>query len=107
MQFDYFALEQRWRCPARGELFLSSKHELPASFSSDVPTRTNPDPVISRRMPSSGMWLRVGVVRTDVWDERVASVFRLKCISELGTTLIVTGKLLVLLRSVLQFVNCC
>jgi hypothetical protein len=39
---------------------------------------------------------RVGLVRTDVSDERVASLIRVKRISELGT------RLAVILRSVLQ-----
>jgi hypothetical protein len=29
-------------------------------------------------MPSSGMWRRVGLVRTDVSEERVASIFRVE-----------------------------
>jgi hypothetical protein len=29
-------------------------------------------------MPSSGMWRRVGLVRTDVSEERVASIFKVE-----------------------------
>jgi hypothetical protein len=29
-------------------------------------------------MPSSGMWRRVGLLSTDVSEERVASIFRVK-----------------------------
>jgi hypothetical protein len=35
-------------------------------------------PLISRRMPSSKMWLRVTVVRTDVSEERIISIIRVK-----------------------------
>jgi hypothetical protein len=44
-------------------------------------------------MPSSGMWLRVGLVRTDVAEEHVASSIRMERIRELGTTLAVTSRL--------------
>jgi hypothetical protein len=40
---------------------------------------------ISGRMPSSGMWRRIALVRTDVSEDRIASVIRVKRISELGT----------------------
>jgi hypothetical protein len=35
------------------------------------------------RMPSSGLWRRVGIVRTDVSEESVASMFRVEIICEL------------------------
>jgi hypothetical protein len=40
-------------------------------------------------VPSSGMWRRLGVVRTDVSEERVVTIFRVERISELRTTLAV------------------
>jgi hypothetical protein len=43
-----------------------------------------------RRMPSSGMLLRVTLVRTDASEERIASI-RVTRIGELGTTLAVTS----------------
>jgi hypothetical protein len=43
-------------------------------------------------MPSSWMWRHAGIVRTDVSEERVTSIFRVQRISELGT-LAVTSKL--------------
>jgi hypothetical protein len=42
-------------------------------------------------MPSSGMLRRVALVRTDVSEERIASVIRVTKIGELGTSLAVTG----------------
>jgi hypothetical protein len=42
-------------------------------------------------MPSSRMLRRVALVRTDVSEERVASMIRVTRISELGTTLAVTS----------------
>jgi hypothetical protein len=42
-------------------------------------------------MPSSGMLLRVTLVRTNVLEERIASVIRVERIGELGTTLAVTS----------------
>jgi hypothetical protein len=42
------------------------------------------------RMPSSGMWRRVAPVRTDVSQERSASIIRVKGIRELRRTLAVT-----------------
>jgi hypothetical protein len=38
-------------------------------------------------MPSSGMLRRVGLVRTDVSEASIASIIRVKRVSELGTTL--------------------
>jgi hypothetical protein len=42
-------------------------------------------------MPSSGMGRRVVLVRTDVSEERIASIIRVERISELGTALVVTS----------------
>jgi hypothetical protein len=45
-------------------------------------------------MSSSGMWHRVGLLRTDVSEERtesVASIFKAEIINELGKTLPVTS----------------
>jgi hypothetical protein len=43
-------------------------------------------------MASSGMLRRVVLVRTDVSEERVFSIFKVKRMNELGTTLAVTIK---------------
>jgi hypothetical protein len=42
-------------------------------------------------MPSSGMLRRVALVRTDVSEESISSIIRVKRIGELGTTLAVTA----------------
>jgi hypothetical protein len=42
-------------------------------------------------MPSYGMLRRVALVRTDIAEERIASIIRVTRISELGTTLAVTS----------------
>jgi hypothetical protein len=42
-------------------------------------------------MPSSGMLRRVDLVRTDVSEERIASIIRVTKIGELRTTLAVTS----------------
>jgi hypothetical protein len=47
-------------------------------------------------MASSGMLRRVALVRTDVSEELSASVIKVTRIVELGTTLAVTGKKLML-----------
>jgi hypothetical protein len=43
-----------------------------------------------KRMPSSGMFRRVALVRTDVLEERVTSIIRATRIGEIGKTLAVT-----------------
>jgi hypothetical protein len=48
-------------------------------------------PKLTRRMPYSGMLRRVGFVRTDVLEQRSASIIRVTRIRELGTTLAVTS----------------
>jgi hypothetical protein len=48
-------------------------------------------------MPSSRMLRPVALVRTDVSEERIASIIRMTIIDELGTTLAVTSN-----RSILQ-----
>jgi hypothetical protein len=42
-------------------------------------------------MPSSGMFRRMALVRTEVWDESTASIMRVARIGELGTTLAITN----------------
>jgi demethoxyubiquinone hydroxylase (CLK1/Coq7/Cat5 family) len=42
-------------------------------------------------MPSSGMLRRVALVRTDVSEERIASIIRVTRIGELGTMQAVTS----------------
>jgi hypothetical protein len=42
-------------------------------------------------MPSSGMFLRVDLLRTDVSEARIASIIRVTRIGELGTRLAVTS----------------
>jgi hypothetical protein len=44
-----------------------------------------------KRIPSSGTLCHVALVRTDVSEERSASIIRVTRISELGTTLAVTS----------------
>jgi hypothetical protein len=48
-------------------------------------------------MPSSGMLPRVAFVRTDVSEECISSIIKVKTIGQLGTTLAVTNN-----RSTLQ-----
>jgi hypothetical protein len=43
-------------------------------------------PRLLRRMPSSGVWRKVGDVRTDVSEERIASIIKVSKIGELGTS---------------------
>jgi hypothetical protein len=42
-------------------------------------------------MPCSGMLRRVALVRTDVLEERIASIFRVARIGELGLTVFFTA----------------
>jgi hypothetical protein len=49
------------------------------------------------KMQSSGMLRRVALVRTDISEERIASIIRATRIGELGTTLAVISSLLCLL----------
>jgi hypothetical protein len=44
------------------------------------------------RITFSGMWCRVGLVKTDVSEESIASIIRVERVSELGTTLAVTRR---------------
>jgi hypothetical protein len=50
------------------------------------------NPVILRRMASSGMLSRVALVRTDVSEEPSASFIRVTRFGKLGTTIAVTSK---------------
>jgi hypothetical protein len=49
-----------------------------------------------RTMSTYGMWRRVVLVRTDVSEEHIASIFRVKIISEVGTTLKLTSNCITL-----------
>jgi hypothetical protein len=51
------------------------------------------------RMPPSGMLRRVALVRTDVSEQRIASIIRVTRIGELGTTSEVTSNRRILLIS--------
>jgi hypothetical protein len=42
-------------------------------------------------MPSSWIWCRVALLRTDVSEERIASIITVQRITKLGTTLAVTN----------------
>jgi hypothetical protein len=42
-------------------------------------------------MPSSGIFRRVALVRTDITEERITSITRVTRIGELGATLAVTS----------------
>jgi hypothetical protein len=75
------------------------------SFFPTIPQSLDNINDLFRRMPSSGMLGRVALVRTDVSEERSASIVRVTRISELGTTLAVisnrrTLRISSLLRSV-------
>jgi hypothetical protein len=52
-----------------------------------TPTRLLPSRNIYWRMPSSGMLRRVDLIRTEVSEDRIASIIRATRICELGTTL--------------------
>jgi hypothetical protein len=43
-------------------------------------------------MPSSGMLRRVALVGTDVWEEHIASIIRVRGIIELGTLAITNDR---------------
>jgi hypothetical protein len=53
-------------------------------------------------MPSSGMLRRVALVRTDVPEERSASIMRVTRIGELGTTLAVISNRRTLRRNTMR-----
>jgi hypothetical protein len=46
-----------------------------------------------QKKPSSGMWRRVGVLRANVVEERVASIFRVERVHELEITLAAISRL--------------
>jgi hypothetical protein len=48
--------------------------------------------IVPRGMPSSGLWRRVSLVRTNVSEKRIASIIRVTRIGELGTMLVITSK---------------
>jgi hypothetical protein len=52
-----------------------------------VPQRRHATFPLQSQMPSSGMWHRVALVRTDVSEERIASIIRVTRIGAVGTTL--------------------
>jgi hypothetical protein len=52
-------------------------------------------------MPSSGAWRLIGLVRTDVSEKHIASIFRGEGIGKLLTTLTVTGVLM--METILSF----
>jgi hypothetical protein len=52
-------------------------------------------------MPSSGMLRRIGLVRTDVLEEFIASIIRVERVIELGTTLILNS--VMFLRNVASY----
>jgi demethoxyubiquinone hydroxylase (CLK1/Coq7/Cat5 family) len=53
-------------------------------------------------MSSSGMLRRMALVRTDVSEEHIASIIRVKRIGELGTTLAVTSNRSTLRRNTMS-----
>jgi hypothetical protein len=52
-----------------------------------------PGRIFSEERRLTGMWRHVALVRTDVWEERIATIIRVTRISALGTTLAVTSNL--------------
>jgi hypothetical protein len=54
-------------------------------------------------MPSFGMLRRVALVRTNVSEERIASIIRVTRIGELGTMLTVTSNQSTLRRNVFYY----
>jgi hypothetical protein len=58
-------------------------------------------------MVSSGMLRYVALVKTDVLEERIASIFRVTRIGELGTTLVVTSNRRRLRRNTKYFFAAC
>jgi hypothetical protein len=55
------------------------------------------------KMPSSGMWCHVALVRTYMLEEHITSIIKVKRISELGTMLAITSNSSLLL---LTFLAC-
>jgi hypothetical protein len=57
------------------------------------------------RMPSSVMLCRVALVRTDVPEERIASIIRLTRIGDIGKTLAVTRNRSMMRRNCMRYVG--
>jgi hypothetical protein len=57
-------------------------------------------------MPSFGMLRRMALVRTDVSEERIASIISVTRIGDLGTTLAVTSNRRKLLKSYKEVLSC-
>jgi hypothetical protein len=56
----------------------------------EAPALCGPETVYKiRRMPSFGIWRHLAIVRTDVLEERIASIIRVKRIREIQAALIV------------------
>jgi hypothetical protein len=70
----------------RTQFVLHRRH-----ITSPLPVNATKDLRYSRRrMPFSGMWRRVALVRTDVTVEHITSIIKVTKIGKLGTTLAVT-----------------
>jgi hypothetical protein len=73
----------------QAESVIAPRHSHSHSHSPCL--RLPPVPKGDRRMLSSGRWRRVALARTEVSEERIAFIIRVKRIDKLGTTLTVTS----------------